>query len=247
MNQLVDSVAHYNTQMHKHTQSAVKLHNRTEMVEYFEGDFDRDPFVVVEGRHNRMLDEGMSNKYTLPESYDGEKGTSKKRRAVNGVDTGAASEPSDHPHGYSKGEDQGGRHGKGQRKEAGKGEGKGGRKGQNRGKGRSENPATVQQSLATQAKLVLRLEAERREQNRTVQWAIDFKMPYAFTNVLTNAVDVYRASKPEKERHPEGTLHDVQWSLFADHVFKEMQKVEATAENKGMLSTLCEMLKHLVI
>ena len=113
------------------------------------------------------------------------------------------------------------------------------------GKGRDNGweQASVSQCLSTQAKLILRLESDRRERDRNCQWAIDFKLPYNLTDALSNAVTIYRESKPETGRHPEGSLNDVQWSLFAQQLFIDFEKVDATSENKERLVKLRNCLK----
>jgi hypothetical protein len=192
-----------------------------------------------------MIDESMHAKYTLPQKEDA--GGSKRRRGANTgetADTESGDRGSGHQGGGAGGKGEGS---KGGHKGAGRGgkKGGGGQKGRKGGKGRDDGweQASVSQCLSTQAKLILRLESDRRERDRNCQWAIDFKLPYNLTDVLSNAVTIYRESKPETGRHPEGSLNDVQWSLFAQQLFIDFEKVDATSENKERLVKLRNCLK----
>ena len=90
------------------------------------------------------------------------------------------------------------------------------------------------------------MEADRRDRDRNLQWAIDFKLPYDHTSILSNAVNVYRDTKPENGPHPEGSLNDVQWTLFVSQLFQDFEKVDATTENRDRLVKLLRMLKDSV-
>ena len=198
-------------------------------------------------------DESMAKKYALPEDYDNKStSASKKRRGADeweddsqrdkgSSSTGGANKAND---GKAKGAKEEGKGGKG-----GKAGGRGGKGGKGGGKGNNWSKGgdfTVNQSLSVHAKMLLRLDQEKRERDRTAQWAIDFKLPYSLPKVLTNAVEVYRKAKPEEGPHPEGSLNDVQWGLFATAVYADMEKIDANSANKERLNLLCKFLRESV-
>ena len=215
-----------------------------------------------------MIDEAMSAKYALPAGHSAESASKRRRpdNEENNEDTPRAARRSsgsgDREGKGERGQGKGGGHGRGkgdggarqegegaganrQHKGEGKGRGYGGR---GKGKGEAEGGAgySTNHVLSTQARLILRLESDRRDRDRFIQWAIDFKMPYDLPNILSNAVTVYRAAKPATGPHPEGALHDIQWALFADSLFTDMAKLDAAGENQEKIRRVVAMLKSSV-
>ena len=176
------------------------------------------------------MDDELALKYKLPEGYD--PNNSNKKRKGGSVDLEGTNKS--HPKGTAQPPASSSRGG--EAKEEG-GKGKKGGQGKGRewswgkgGKG-SEAPATVPQILTTHAKALLRLEQDRRDRDRSLQWAIDFKLPYTLPVMLQHAVDVHRANRPEKGPHPDGNLNDVQWRLLASTMLEDFGKLEPNREN----------------
>ena len=191
-----------------------------------------------------MLDESMAQKYALPENYDRAKTPSKKRRGAaeevfGGEVLGGSKSSGGDPTGGKGQQSTHQREGKGRSGNKSKGKGRG-------GKGENTEPDSVSQTLSTHAKLLLRLDQERRDRERTLQWAIDFKVPYELPQRLAHAVEVYRDSRPTEGQHPEGSLNDVQWKLFAGQVYTDLEKIEATSANKDRLQAVHRFLKHTI-
>lgn len=131
-------------------------------------------------------------------------------------------------------------------------------KGKGNGKGKA---STAEQVLSTHAKAILRLEQERRDRDRAMQWAVDFKLPYDLPNVMFNVVTVQRAArdkstentesteKPENPNYKEpydGSINDIQWRIFSGTMFNEAQKLEQTNENHEALTRVIRFLRETV-
>ena len=192
-------------------------------------------------------------KYKLPEGYTPADSNKKRKGDVpfttqaareNPASTNAAgSSPSSIPSGGENGKagGQGEKGGRGGGR--GKGNGKGGKR--NKG-GKGEYEATSQQILTTHAKAILRLEQERRERDRSIQWAIDFKLPYHLPVQLQHAVEVHRTNKPEEGNHPDGNINDVQWRIFASSVYADFEKLEVSREDYDTVQTVLQFLNFSV-
>ena len=198
----------------------------------------------------RMLDESMSSKYALPDDYVDKHAKSAKKR--KGGDTAAPGTPAAATPKASAtstaGEGKAGQKGgKGNRGERGfKGDGKGeGKKGGTNHKG--HHKGGLDQTVSIHTKMLLRLDTEKRDRDRQIQWAIDFTLPYALTRQLVNSVEVYRNTRPEAGGpHPDGSLNDIQWRLFAGSLYTDMQKIEQTTENHEQVAAVSKFLKDSV-
>ena len=131
----------------------------------------------------------------------------------------------------SGGENEGGkgtRNGKGQTN-----------RGHNKGKGKGkESDIAVDTStkgiLATHAKVILRLEQDRRERNRVSQWVFGLQ-PDAeeLREMLAGSAGVWRSGLQERAPHPDGPLHWVQFRCIVEAVGKALGEQEmVTSEQK---------------
>ena len=197
-----------------------------------------------------MLDASMSSKYALPEDYvDKHSKAAKKRKGDDTASPGtpASAAPKAAATSTVGDEKAGKKGGKGSRSERSyKGQGKGdGNKGGKNHKG--QHKGGLDQTVSIHTKMLLRLDMEKRDRDRQIQWAIDFTLPNVLTKQLVNAVEVYRTTKPESGGpHPDGSLNDIQWQIFAGSLYSDMQKLEQNAENHEQLAAVLKCLRDSV-
>lgn len=171
-----------------------------------------------------MVPEDDLRKYKQPE--EGAGNAAKRARAMDG----------------SGGEAYGGkgtRNGKGSAS-------RGGYKGKGKGK-EAEIPVDTSTNgiLATHAKIILRLEQDRRERNRVSQWVFGIQ-PEAeeLREILAGSAEVWRSGLQERAPHPDGPLHWVQFRCIVEAVGKALGEQEmVTSEQKRDLREWTEWVQ----
>ena len=186
----------------------------------------------------------LTKKYAPPNNHQDT--VSKKRRAADGHASAPAASTSS---ASAENKDQQ-RAGRGKdRKEGKEGTEKRSDKGKGTGKGKA---STTEQVLSTHAKAILRLEQERRDRDRAIQWAVDFRLPYDLLHTMYNVVAVQRAANKDKaaeggDKGPaEVNINDIQWRIFAGTLYADAKKIDQTSENHEALARILKFLNETV-
>ena len=187
--------------------------------------------------------EAIRNKYKASADSTGfpDTSTGKKRKGPTGDDNTPHSGGGE---GWPTGKDSG--NPKGQKKGDGKGKeraGKGKRGGGGKGKGDGKT-SSANDMLSVHAKCLIRLEQDRRDRDKASQWIIAFKLPHILPVQIQHSFEVWKKDIPaDYSAHPDGTIQDVQWILFAQQVIDDLGKIEADNDEKATIASMLNFLR----